>query len=92
MNSLVETTRLIAPCKVNLFLWITGVREDGYHELMSLFLPLEEPHDVLTVTPLAEGSGLEVACAGLDIDQESNIVTKPCAHMRPAQALPLIIR
>jgi len=30
-----------APCKINLFLHITGRRTDGYHELQSLFLLLD---------------------------------------------------
>ena len=31
-------TRLTAGCKVNLGLHVTGVRADGYHELVSLRL------------------------------------------------------
>ena len=37
--------------KINLFLFITGVRSDGYHELYSLFLPLPEPVDTLIFSP-----------------------------------------
>ncbi|SKA68427.1 4-diphosphocytidyl-2-C-methyl-D-erythritol kinase [Desulfobaculum bizertense DSM 18034] len=35
---------------MNLNLFICGLREDGYHELDSIFLPLPEPHDTLTIT------------------------------------------
>src|SRR5262245_3658320 len=39
------TTRLFlgvpAPAKLNLFLHITGRRPDGYHELQSVFVPVD---------------------------------------------------
>ena len=36
-------------CKINLFLRVTGRRDDGYHTLETLFLPLERPGDTITV-------------------------------------------
>ena len=37
-----------APGKINLYLKVTGRRENGYHELESLFLPLSDPADDIT--------------------------------------------
>lgn len=38
-----------APSKINLFLKITGKRANGYHELESLFLPLKNPADDISI-------------------------------------------
>lgn len=50
--------------KVNLGLYITGKRPDGYHELCSIFLPVEL-HDVLDVS-LVKGAapGLKITTSG----------------------------
>ncbi len=41
-------------CKVNLFLRVTGRRDDGYHMLETVFLPLRSPSDTLEVDFAAE--------------------------------------
>ena len=38
-----------APGKINLFLKVTGRREDNYHTLESIFLPLAEPADDIAI-------------------------------------------
>ncbi|WNN46182.1 4-(cytidine 5'-diphospho)-2-C-methyl-D-erythritol kinase [Winslowiella toletana] len=43
-----------APAKINLFLYITGRRADGYHNLQTLFQFLDYG-DTLTITPDASG-------------------------------------
>lgn len=48
-------------CKINLFLLIGEKLANGYHNLESLFLPLEEPHDLLEIFPAAKGSGITVS-------------------------------
>lgn len=64
---------LRAGCKVNLYLRITGVRPDGYHELDTLFLPLPDPCDLLHVTHRAE-QGLAFTCTEADVDPTRNTV------------------
>ncbi|MCU6295121.1 4-(cytidine 5'-diphospho)-2-C-methyl-D-erythritol kinase, partial [Escherichia coli] len=43
-----------APAKLNLFLYITGQREDGYHTLQTLFQFLDYG-DTLTIEPRKDG-------------------------------------
>ena len=47
-----------APAKLNLCLFVGHRRDDGFHDLASIFEPLSL-HDVLTVEPAA---GDEVVC------------------------------
>lgn len=49
-----KTIRWPAPAKLNLFLYITGQREDGYHNLQTLFQFLDIC-DYLTITPNLSG-------------------------------------
>ena len=45
---------LPAPAKINLFLHVTGRRDDGYHLLESVFVPVTLA-DTVTLTPRADG-------------------------------------
>ena len=74
-----DTVTLRAGCKANLALAITGLRPDGYHELDTLFLPLPEPHDTLTVSPGPAGGGLALSCPVPGLDGPSNTVAKAYA-------------
>ena len=62
---------VVAGCKVNLGLRITGVRENGYHELDSLFWPLPRPCDRLHIRETGT-AGLTVLCDTPGIDLENN--------------------
>jgi 4-diphosphocytidyl-2-C-methyl-D-erythritol kinase len=53
---------LRAPAKLNLCLYLGGRRDDGLHELCSLFEPLELA-DLIEVTPAARD---EVICSGVE--------------------------
>lgn len=66
---------LRAGCKINLDLYITGIRKNGWHELDSMFVPLPEPHDTLCVS---EGlaPGLRVICETSGIDPSDNTLTR----------------
>jgi 4-diphosphocytidyl-2-C-methyl-D-erythritol kinase len=54
-----RAARLVSPAKVNLFLKVTGKREDGYHNLQSLMCPLSL-HD--TVRLSLSGGDIRVRC------------------------------
>ena len=43
--------RVDAFAKLTLFLHITGVRADGYHEIDATMVTVSEPHDTLTIEP-----------------------------------------
>lgn len=63
--------------KINLYLFITGRRPNGYHELDTLFMRLPEPLDTLEFRPAEEReSGMRVACSVPGIDLEKNTLTK----------------
>lgn len=62
--------------KINLFLFLTGVLPNGYHELYSLFLPLPEPADTLIFSPAGRESGLTVRCTTEGIDPNRNTLTR----------------
>jgi 4-diphosphocytidyl-2-C-methyl-D-erythritol kinase len=73
---------LTAGCKVNLYLDIVGVREDGYHEIESLFYPLPAPCAVLTVAE--GGEGFRLTCSDPSLPAGENILTR--AYTRYAAA------
>ena len=63
-----ETTHWPSPAKLNLFLYITGRRDNGYHELQTLFQFLDHGDDltitandsgIITLTPDIPGVALE---------------------------------
>lgn len=75
MSQTLRTTLCIG-CKVNLYLEITGVRENGYHELESLFYPVSEPHDVLELDLMDDAPGLVLTCSDKALETPSNLVAK----------------
>lgn len=76
---------VVAGCKINLGLRITGVRDDGYHELDSLFWPLSNPCDRLHVRR-TDGEGLTVHCDTPGIDPADNTLARAYAAL--AQRVP----
>lgn len=66
---------LHAPAKLNLCLYLGRVRDDGLHELCSLFEPLALA-DLITVTPAARD---EVICPGVEGE---NLAAKALAALR----------
>ncbi len=52
---------LRVPAKINLWLEVTAKREDGYHDISSLMLPISV-FDRLSVTVRPGGEGISIAC------------------------------
>lgn len=67
-------TILTAPAKVNLYLKIVRKRDDGYHELDTLFHPFPAIADTLEVTEV--GEGCTIHCADFDLPAEENLIYK----------------
>lgn len=65
---------LFPPCKINLGLYVTGKREDGFHDLQTIFIQLPW-HDILEVTP---SESFSFRSTGLEIkgDASSNLCVK----------------
>ena len=63
-----------APAKINIGLNILSKRQDGYHNLSTLFYPIEDLFDILTFRP---ADRFEFICDDITIPQDdSNIVVK----------------
>jgi len=61
-----------APAKINVHLKVTGRRPDGYHELVSIMVPV----DIFDVIDLkvSSGAGIRISCRGREIPaDESNL-------------------
>ncbi|MEG0483623.1 MAG: 4-(cytidine 5'-diphospho)-2-C-methyl-D-erythritol kinase, partial [Acinetobacter sp.] len=72
--------RVPSPAKLNLFLHITGRRENGYHELQSIF-QLIDLFDWLEFTQTVES---EIHIDGLnDVDLEKNLIYKAIKILKP---------
>lgn len=65
---------LQAPAKINLSLFITGRREDGYHTIESLFVPVPGLADTLEISPGAPGSGCRVSPLLPGCPEDKNLV------------------
>jgi len=67
-----------APAKLNLFLRITGLRDNGYHEITSLFVPVAL-YDTLRISKRERG--LEIHCSGRKVPRGSaNLVHRAATY------------
>ncbi len=72
--------RVPSPAKLNLFLHITGRRQDGYHELQSIF-QLIDLYDWLEFSP-ADSAAIRIN--GLSsVDLEQNLIYRAAQLLRP---------
>ena len=67
--------KIRAPAKINLFLHVTSKREDGYHNIESLFVPLKLSDDII----ITESSKIHVTMHGADI--KDNTVVKVLSEL-----------
>ena len=80
-SSEAQTVSLFSPCKINLFLRIIRKREDGFHDLASLFQAIGFG-DKLELTPIDGGSDeFECNMPGVPVDS-SNLVLRALELMR----------
>ena len=76
-----EKMKLLPNCKINIGLRVVRKREDGYHDLETIFYPVCGLHDELEVVPSEEFAfvqdGLTVDCSPID-----NLISKTYVRMR----------
>nr|WP_320194156.1 4-(cytidine 5'-diphospho)-2-C-methyl-D-erythritol kinase [uncultured Desulfobacter sp.] len=71
-----------SPAKINLFLYVTGRRSDGYHELYSLMAPLTLA-DRLEI--VRSGNGIRAVCSHPDVPEgDGNLACRAAALFRAA--------
>lgn len=72
--------RVPAPAKLNLFLHITGRRDDGYHELQSIFQLI----DLYDWLEFSQSETPEISIDGLNsVDLEQNLIFKATQILKP---------
>lgn len=79
---------VFAPAKINLYLAVTGLREDGFHDLVSLVVPLDYG-DSLRVSLKEKGGEDDFFChqEGIPLD-ESNLVLRALRAYRERTQVP----
>lgn len=80
MNSLT----VLSPCKINLFLYITGRNERGYHNLQTLFALLGYGDD-MSFELTDDG---QIALEGFDFASEDNLIVKAARALEPYKSDP----
>lgn len=71
------TIETIAPAKINLFLHVTGKKEDGYHLLSSLVVFSDNIHDIIRVK---EAGAFSFTCSDPHLETDDNLVVR-AAHV-----------
>ncbi|XP_062224012.1 4-diphosphocytidyl-2-C-methyl-D-erythritol kinase, chloroplastic-like [Phragmites australis] len=75
-NAGMTRLNLFSPCKVNVFLRITGKRPDGFHDLASLFHVISLGDTIkFSLSPSKSKDRLSTNVAGVPVD-ESNLIIK----------------
>ena len=74
--------KLCAPCKINIGLDVLRRREDGFHDLETVMIPVRELHDVVEVERTDGPSCFEQRGIVVDCDAESNLCMKALRLMQ----------
>ena len=75
---------LLAPAKINLSLHVQGKRDDGYHELAMLMVPLA--YGDLVHLRLKDTPGVTLSCPGVDLNPGEENIAVRAAHAVLKQA------
>ncbi|CAA2982602.1 4-diphosphocytidyl-2-C-methyl-D-erythritol kinase [Olea europaea subsp. europaea] len=74
-NSGISRLTLFSPCKINVFLRITGKREDGYHDLASLFHVISLGDKIkFSLSPSKSSDRLLTNVPGVPLDDRNLII------------------
>ncbi len=73
-----EPIKVLAPAKINLGLTVKRKREDGYHEIKTLFQAVNL-YDELTVT--LKDRGIELICEGSVLPSDERNIVWQAANM-----------
>ena len=73
--------------KINLGLNVVAKREDGYHDIETVFVPVPDLYDVLEVV-FSERTGFTLYGAALDCSDDDNLCMKACRRMQEKYGLP----
>ena len=71
--------KLFPNCKINIGLRVVRKREDGYHDLETIFYPVYGLHDELDVVPSLDGLSFIQEGLAVDCPAEDNLILK-CYH------------
>ena len=70
--------KIKTPSKINVFLRIIRKRIDGYHEIETIFLPLKNPADTVTLTDSKDGK-LRMTCSVPSLSGPDNLCHRAAA-------------
>ncbi|KAI5673502.1 hypothetical protein M9H77_13866 [Catharanthus roseus] len=74
-NAGLSRLNLFSPCKINVFLRITGKREDGYHDLASLFHVISLGDKIkFSLAPSKSKDRLSTNVSGVPLDDKNLII------------------
>ena len=83
------TLKAVANAKINIGLSITAKRQDGFHNIETLFYPVAQWCDQLELRPAVSGFTLEVLGADFTLAQSENICTKAYSRFAEYVGTPL---
>ncbi len=76
--------------KLNIGLYVTSKREDGYHNIETIFHPISKPFDILEIIDNKESNNDILSLSGINIDgkSEDNLIIKAINKVRKLRVVP----